>query len=68
MSKLRRLLSLFHRHKWEPVKINRYGIVFEQRCRCGAVRHATIDGFDWNKCETRWIDGSHPLSNRTEVM
>jgi hypothetical protein len=59
-SPLRRLRALLHRHKWEPLKWNVYGIAFEQRCRCGKVRHTTWSGFDWNTCTTRWTDGPHP--------
>jgi hypothetical protein len=59
-SPVKRLLALLHRHKWEPLKWNRYGIAFEQRCRCGKVRHTTWNGFDWNTCRTSWFDGPHP--------
>lgn len=56
----KRLIARLHKHKWEPLKWNRYGIAFEQQCRCGKVRHTTWNGFDWNTCTTQWREGPHP--------
>jgi hypothetical protein len=55
-------LSLFHIHSWLSSRINPYGIVTEQRCRCGKYRHHTFKDAIWLRHggEVKWREGRHP--------
>lgn len=56
------LVRLLHRHRWIDSKFNKWGIAFEQKCKCGAVRHHGLDDFNWDTLKTTWHDGPSKLA------
>lgn len=59
MTLLLRILSLFHRHRWDDCLWNSYGMGVEQHCKCGAYQHHTttnLRGFN-----IQWQPGRHPF-------
>jgi hypothetical protein len=52
-----------HLHRWRDTRINPFGITTEQRCSCGAARHA-FDPADVLPIDApiKWREGPHPYS------
>lgn len=58
------LMARFHRHNWLTSAWNPYMMEVEQRCRCGARRHAFFKDFRVFGQPPEWRDGPHPVAER----
>lgn len=59
---IRRLLALFHRHRWLPTKHNAYGTAIEEGCRCGQYRHYFFRDRRGISSEPAWRSGRLPTA------
>lgn len=56
---IQRRIPTGHLHRWDDTRHNAYGIVIEQRCRCGEYRHHYFYDLG-SRDEIRWLPGRMP--------